>query len=108
MTKTLFKGFCFTLVIVFLVMIFTSSSGYYEYELKKKTTLTNEAILKFEQDVKEGKNIDVNNYVKKDIKNYDNKVSRLGNNLSNKIDNTMSVIIKYIFKHIESSIDLDE
>lgn len=108
MDKIIIKGFSFTLVIVFLVMIFTSSSGYYEYELNKKTTLTNEAIEKFEQDLKDGKNIDIDDYVVKDDKNYDNRISKMGNNISNKIDNIMSAGINYLFKYIEKSIKIDK
>lgn len=107
MKKIIVKGFCFTIIIIFLVMIFTSSSGYYEYELSKKTTLTNEAIEKFEQDVKEGKNININDYVVKNDKNYDNRVSKMGNSISNKIDNIMSTGMKYLFKYIEKSISVD-
>lgn len=108
MSKIIIKGFCFTLVIIFLVMIFTSSSGYYEYELSKKTTLTHEAIEKFEQDLKDGKNIDIDDYVVKEEKNYDNRISKMGNSISNKIDNVMSTSIKYLFKYIEKSIKIEE
>lgn len=108
MANKIFKGVLFLLLGIFFVMIITCSNGYYEYELNKKTNLTNEAIEKFEQDVKNGKNIDINNYVKTDTKNYDNKVSRMGNSISKKIDNTMSLGIKYLFKYIEKSIDLDD
>lgn len=108
MPNKIFKGILIILVLIFLVMVFTSSSGYYEYELNKKTTLTNEEILKFEKDLKDGKKIDINNYVRSDTKQYDNKVSRLGNNISKKVDGVMSLGIKYLFKYIENSIDLDE
>lgn len=108
MTKTVGKGFCFALVIVFLVMVLASGSGYYEYELSKKATLTNEAILRFEQDLKEGKNIDIDDYVVKEEKNYDNRVSKMGNSISNKISNVISTGVKYLFKYIEKSINIEE
>lgn len=108
MTKMLVKGFCFTLIIVFFVMILASSSGYYEYELSKKTILTNEAIERFEQDLKDGKNIDIDDYVIKEEKNYDNRVSRMGNSISNKIDNVVSIGVKYLFKYIEKSINIED
>ena len=108
MAKMLIKGFCFTLIIVFFVMILASSSGYYEYELSKKTTLTNEAIARFEQDLKDGKNIDIDDYVVKEEKNYDNRISRMGNSISDKINNVVSTGVKYLFKYIEKSINIDE
>lgn len=108
MGKTIVKCFCFLLVIVFLVMILTSSSGYYEYELGKKTTLTNEAIVRFEQDLKDGKNIDMDDYVIKEEKNYDNKISRMGNSVSNKIDSAVSMGVKFLFKYIEKMVSVEE
>ena len=108
LANKIFKGVLFLLLGIFFVMIITCSNGYYEYELNKKTNLTNESILQFEKDLKAGKNIDINNYVKTDTKNYDNKVSRIGNNISKKVDNIMSTGIKYLFKYIEKSINLDD
>ena len=78
-------------------MFFTSGNGYYEYELNKKTTLTKEAILKFEQDIKDGKEIDVNNYLIKENKDYNNKFSNFGRNLSNNIGKVFSEGVKLIF-----------
>ena len=108
MANKIFKGLLFLLLGIFFVMIITCSNGYYEYELNKKTSLTNEAIEKFEYDLKNGKKIDINDYVKTDTKNYDNKVSRAGNSISRKIDKTMSLGIKYLFKYIEKTINLDD
>lgn len=108
MTEKIIKTGFVLLLITFLVMFFTSSSGYYEYQLSKKTTLTNENIKKFEKDLKSGKKIDITNYLKENDKHYDNKVTRLGNNLSNGIDNIMSKSIKYLFEYLEKSISLDK
>ena len=52
------------IIISFLILFFSSSSGYYEYELKKKTNLTKDAIERFEQDIKDGKEIE---FVAKDF-----------------------------------------
>ena len=108
MTEKIIKSGLILLIIIFLVMFFTSSGGYYEYQLSKKTTLTNESIKKFEKDLKTGKKIDINDYIKDNNKHYDNKVTRLGNNLSKGIDNIMSTGIKYIFEYLEKTIDLDK
>lgn len=88
------------IIIVFLVMFFSSSGGYYEYELNKKTNLTKEAIERFEQDVKAGKEIDINNYVVKENKNYDNKFSKAGLTLSNNIKLFFSEGVKFIFNSL--------
>ena len=92
-------------VLIFLIMFFTSSSGYYEYELNKKTNLTNDAILKFEQDIKDGKEIDINNYVVQDNKDYSNKFSNAGISLSNKIKKIFSEGVKFIFNSIGDMVD---
>ena len=57
-SNNIFKFVFIILILVFLFLIVASQSGYYEYELSRKTKLTDEAIDKFENDVKEGKNID--------------------------------------------------
>ncbi len=93
------------LVIVFFVMFFSSSSGYYEYELNKKSNLTKEAIERFEQDVKDGKNIDVEDYLVKDNKDYNNTFSKAGLNLSNKIGRAFQEGVKLIFKSVGKLID---
>lgn len=93
------------LIIIFLVMFFSSSSGYYEYELNKKSNLTKEAIERFEKDVKEGKEIDVEDYLVKDKKDYSNNFSRIGLVLSNKIGKTFEEGVKLIFKSVGKLID---
>jgi len=101
----LFKLFGFTVIIIFLIMVFTSSSGYYEYELNKKSNLTQEAIIKFEQDVKEGKEIDVNDYLIKEEKDYSNRFSKAGANISNKIGKFFSEGVKFIFNSIGNFVE---
>jgi len=93
------------LVIGFLIMFFSSSSGYYEYELNKKSNLTQESILKFEQDVKDGKNIDINDYLVEESKDYSNSFSNIGLNISNKIGMLFSEGVKFIFNSIDNVID---
>lgn len=99
------KILSFVLVVVFFVMFFSSSSGYYEYELNKKSNLTKEAIEKFEEDVKEGKEIDVKDYLVKDNKDYSNNFSKMGLALSNKIGKTFEEGVKLIFKSVGKLID---
>ena len=55
--KNLVRFFGVTLVILFLCIYIGQASGYYEYSNFKRTSLTNDAITKFEDDVKKGKNI---------------------------------------------------
>lgn len=71
--------------LVFVGLYFTASSGYYETEERKKATLTQEQIKLFEQDVANGKQIDIENYLKLNEKNYDNQISTTTLSISRKI-----------------------
>lgn len=98
--NNIIKLFILVILFAFFAMFFSSSSGYYEYELNKKTNLTNDAIIKFEQDIKEGKEIDIDNYIVKENKDYSNSFSNAGLKLSNKIKKIFSEGVKFIFNSI--------
>jgi hypothetical protein len=80
-------------------------SGYYQTTLQKKTVLTNEAIISFENDIKEGKDIDINNYIKYNQKNYDNALTKGGRYISSKISNLVSSGIEKTLKLIIQAIE---
>ena len=84
MTKE--KVFNTILLILFLTFIgiyVTNASGYQEYEMHKKAELTKEQIEKFENDIKENKNIDVNDYINENITDYSNEFSKKSLTISN-------------------------
>ncbi len=101
----LLQFFLIAVVIIFLVMVFTSSSGYYEYELNKKSTLTQEAIKQFEEDVKNGKEIDIKDYYVVENNDYSNDFTKAGVNLSNKIENLLKGCFQFIFKSIGNIVE---
>lgn len=101
-SNNIFKFIFIILILVFLFLVVASQSGYYEYELSRKTKLTDEAIDKFENDVKEGKNIDINNYLVNEKKDYNNDVSNFGRKFSDKIESVFSKGFDYLFKYIDS------
>lgn len=101
-TYKIFKIITFALMILFICLVVMGKTGYYEYELSKNTKLTNEAIERFEKDVKEGKSIDIDDYYEVKEKNYNNKVSNLGNKLSNKLEELFSKGFSYLFKYISN------
>lgn len=94
-----------TLFVLFLALYFTQTTGYYEFEQRKLTTLTEEQIQKFEQDVKDGKKIDLENYTDTGKKNYNNKLSSLSLSLSKKIENVFSSGLESIFKAIDRAVN---
>lgn len=89
MLKYFFKLFIIILFISFLTLYFSTNSGYFEYEQYKKTSFTKEQIEKFEQDIKDGKEVDITNYLDNNDINYSNKVSNIGLNLSKGIEKTI-------------------
>lgn len=77
------KGNWFTrilmgLFVVFLGLYIASISGYYEAKVGDKVALTDEAIQRFEQDVLEGKVVDINTYVTEENKDYSNNFTEAG------------------------------
>ena len=73
----------------------------YEDINSKKTRLTEEKIKQFEEDVKKGKEIKVENYTTEVIKNYNNKISSFGLFTSKAIGSTFSWSITKIFSGID-------
>ncbi len=93
----LIKVIMIIIIIFFLSLYFTKySSDYYEM----KSNLTEEAIKKYEKDLKEGKNIIPSNYIKEE-KNYNNKASKLGLSLSHLIEKLVDDSFKYMMKYLE-------
>ena len=100
MNKTL-KVLGVILVIMFLSVYFSRyNNNYYA----NQNILTEEAIIKFEQDIKEGKDITVSSYLKEE-KNYDNKLSEIGLKISNEIETGFKKGLKFIFKCMEGLVE---
>ncbi len=96
-TKILWRCFLFLLV-AFTALYLSEATGYYEYEQHRNMVLTSEKIKEFEQDVKDGKNIDIENYVESKERDYSNSVSNLGLNISDTIDNFITDGLNSLFK----------
>ena len=87
--KYIAKLFLIIIFISFLTLYLSQNSGYYQYEQYKKTSFTKEQIQKFEQDIKDGKQVDITEYLDNSDNDYSNKVSTLGLNLSRGIEKTI-------------------
>ena len=96
--------FTFIILILFFIGLYISQvTGYYEYTESKKTTLTKDAINRFEKDVKEGKEISAKNYLEEE-KEYNNKVSKLGITVSNLIEKSFNKTMSSLFKEIDRAV----
>jgi hypothetical protein len=77
------------LFICFLGLYIAYRSGYYEAKVSRKAIITEEKIKEFEQDVKDGKDINIKDYVNDTHYDYSSPMSRLGNSIATKIDKIM-------------------
>jgi len=82
------------LFLIYFSLYMMDNLGYYNINTKNKI-LTEEAIKEFENDVKNGKSIDIKNYVG-DNTNYKNFYSNLGYNLSVGVDNILNKGLKKV------------
>ena len=78
------------LFVLYLSLTIAMEAGYYEAILAEKSTVTTEAMERFEQDVKEGKEVDINDYITEVHKDYSNGVSKAGITFSGVIEEFMS------------------
>ena len=92
------------LLIAFFALYVSEATGYYEFEQHKKTTLTEEKIKQFEQDVAEGKNIDISDYVNDEDYDYQTKVSKAGLYISENIGDVVKSGIEGTFKFLNNAL----
>ena len=100
--KKNFLNYLIIFLFVFYMFLFISSkNGYITNEKRNRMYLTNEQIEKFEKDVDEGKNIDLEKYIE-NKKDYSNSFSKLGYNVSNGIvyivNNSLKGISSFILR----------
>ena len=84
------------LIVFFLSLYFSRYNSHYN---QNKSYLVDEAIKRYEDDLKSGKDIVPSNYVVEE-KNYNNKASVMGIKASNLIENVFSKGIKYILRYL--------
>lgn len=96
MNKILKTIFILLLILFLALYLGKYMSSYYE----NSTYLTDEAIERFEKDLKSGKDIDPNNYLPKE-KNYNNKATRIGIKTSKVIENSFKGILRGLIRYLE-------
>ena len=84
----------------FLCSYIVCYSGYYEYNLGRKTTIMNDKIKEFEEAVKENKELDKMDFFKEDEYTYTNKFSNLMYDINNKGDELFKKILKTFFSKL--------
>lgn len=105
-TKYKIFKWCFSfLLVIYLTLYFSQLTGYYEYQNYEKMVMTEEQIKQFEQDIKDGKEVDVKDYVVNIKKEYDNTFSNLGVTVSNFISNMVKNTVIKLFSEISNFVD---
>lgn len=99
MAKNMIKCIIIIILVVFLLLFFFGRN-IYQNSLTEKRDLTEEQIQKFEDDVKNGKEIDINNYIVKE-KDYSNLVTSVNNSISNIIEKGFRKIFEYLIKNVD-------
>ena len=93
----IFKWVFVFFFVIFLTLYFSQLTGYYEFQNYQKMTMTQDQILQFEQDIKDGKEVDIKNYVVDTSRNYKNRFSNIGLQLSTGISDFVKTGIIKIF-----------
>ena len=83
--KNYFLRIVFALFIFFLVVYIISNSGYYEAKTSRNVIITNEAMKEFEKSIINGDEIDLDEYIKTEKKDYSNKFTKAGDKFTDSV-----------------------
>jgi len=101
----IYKLVFYTFLISYSIIYFGYRTGYYEIQNYKKKSLTEEQIKKFEEDVANGKEIDINEYLVKDDIHYRNNLSTFTSKLSDNISYIVKSGVEATFKYLSKAIE---
>ena len=104
MKRNIVKIIGILVITLFLSLIIMNYTGFLEYQNRKQVRITEESIDKFEKDIKDGRDIDIKNYIKKE-KNNSNRISIITYKISKGLGNIVNKMVVMVFKSIENSMD---
>lgn len=93
------------LFILFVGLYLVGNSNYYDYEASIKTRLTEEQIKQFEEDISEGKAVDVENYLELNKKDYANPISDTTLKISKTISESFEKGLYFVFEKINQAME---
>ena len=102
--KKILKFIFYSTLIIFLFLYTIEETGYYEYKLNTKKNLTEKEIKQFESDVKAGKEIDLNNYLKDNYIDYSNNLTRATSKISIELNEYIKIILTDYFNILQKLI----
>ncbi|MBE6154516.1 MAG: hypothetical protein E7163_02950 [Firmicutes bacterium] len=105
MKKNNKSKYLFRILLIFFIgfsgLLIAYESGYYETKASNRATLTKEAMIKFEEDLANNELIDITDYLKDEEVDYSNKVTKIGNKLSEGISEIMTNGISGVFNTLK-------
>lgn len=88
---------------IFLLLFISYENGYYERINSEKALMTEEMILKYEEDLANGVDVSKEDYsIKKN--DYTNLYTRTSLKVSSKVEDTIDSVIKFFFKKINDMV----
>ena len=99
-SNKIFKFIFMVLIMSFLVIYLSEMAGYYAY-----TNYPQNEIRKFEEDVKNGVEVDLNDYLATNDKSYYNNLSKMTSKLSDGISNAVKKGVENTFKFLSKIVD---
>lgn len=94
----LFKSILLLIFACYIIIYIISNSSYYDYQLQKKTILTNEQIKLFESDISQGRDVSLNDYVISTEKDYSNNLTKFTYNITRNLNESIKSGIEVCFK----------
>lgn len=94
-----------TVFLLFLALYYSANAGLIDYQARNKTTLTEEQIKMFEEDVKNNVEIDLKKYVEDKEEKYDNNISKTTLKLSNTIGDFIQGGLDFLFGKLEDAMN---
>ena len=91
----------FLLVVVFFCTYFIEKTGYYDYKMYNKKIITEREMERFEEDVKNGLDVDIYDYLGNTNIDYSNNLTKTTSNISLKLN-------KYIKNVLVNGFDIFE
>ena len=89
------------LFFIYLALFIANKSGYYEGKVRNKMILTEEKKREFEEDIKEGKNVQIKSYLQSE-KDYSNFLTKTANKVSNKLGDILEDDLNNVWSFFKS------
>lgn len=96
--KKLVRSAFFIFFLAFVVSYIIERSGYYEYNLEKRTILTGEMMRKFEKDISDGKDVTLEDYAIPTYRDYTSSLTRKTNKVSSGVNKLLKRGIENVFR----------